>query len=178
MLAILACRGKKPMSNRQTKGSTVAVLGAGHVGSTVAHTLVVLGVAEQVLLHDRHRARAEGEAWDIGDTTPLIRHAQVAATDDYRDLAAADVVVVTVGANIQLGQSRLEMLGENAGIVRSVMGELDRVALDAAVVLRGSPVDVLTRIAIECSARSPQRILGTGSLVDTARLRYQLAAAL
>ena len=69
---------------------------------------------------------------------------------------------MTVGANVTVGQSRLDVLGENAGIIRSVMGELDRVAPDAAVVITGDPVDVLTRIAIECSARREQLIMGTG----------------
>src|SRR5262249_6446679 len=150
---------EEPMSHDRPNPPTVAVLGAGHVGSTVAHTLVVAGIAERVVLHDRHRERAEGEAWDIDDTTPLIRRGQVTATDDYRDLATAEVVVVTVGANIRVGQSRLEVLGENAAITRSVMGELDRAAPDAVVVLLGSPVDVLTRIALECSARPSKRIV-------------------
>jgi hypothetical protein len=82
------------------------------------------------------------------------------------------------GANITVGQSRLDVLSENAGLIRSVMGELDRAAPEAAVVVAGNPVDVLTRLAIECSARPEPLIMGTGTLVDTARLRYQLAMAL
>lgn len=166
------------MNSRPTSASTVAVLGAGHIGAAVAHTLVVCGTSERVILYDRQRARAEGEAWDIDDTTPLLQEAQVVPTDDYHDLAGADVVVVTVGANMTAGQSRLDVLGENAGIIRSVMGELDRAAPHAAVVITGNPVDVLTRVAIECSARPEHLIMGTGTLLDTARLRYQLATAL
>jgi L-lactate dehydrogenase len=81
------------MRTRATSAS-VAVLGAGHVGAAIAHTLVLQGIAERVILHDRQRARAEGEAWDIGDTTPLLHEGTVLPTDDYRDLADSDVVVV------------------------------------------------------------------------------------
>ncbi len=166
------------MPGRPTSASTAAVLGAGHVGAAVAHTLILRRIAERVVLFDRHRARAEGEAWDIDDTTPLLQEGQIRPTDDYRDLAESDVVVIGVGANITVGQSRLEVLSENAGLIRSVMGELDRAAPEAAVVVLGNPVDVLTRLAIECSARPEPLIMGTGTLVDTARLRYQLAMAL
>jgi malate/lactate dehydrogenase len=109
---------------------------------------------------------------------PLLQVAQVVPTDDYRDLTGADVEVVTVGANVTVGQSRLDVLGENAGVIPSVMGELDRTPSDAAVVITGNPVYVLTRIAIEYSAWPEHLIMGTGTLVDTTRLRYQLARAL
>jgi L-lactate dehydrogenase len=165
------------MRTRATSAS-VAVLGAGHVGAAITHTLVLQGIAERVILHDRQRARAEGEAWDIGDTTPLLHEGTVLPTDDYRDLADSDVVVVTVGANIKSGQSRLEVLGQNADLIRSVMGELDKVSREAVVVIATTPVDILTRIAIACSARPEHQILGSGTVVDTARLRYRLAATL
>jgi L-lactate dehydrogenase len=158
--------------------TSVAVLGAGHVGSAIAHTLVLQGIAERVILHDRQRVRAEGEAWDIDDTTPLLHEGTVLATDDYHDLTDSAAVVVAVGANIKPGQSRLEVLGQNAVLIRSVMGELDNVAPEAVVVIATNPVDVLTRIAIACSARPEHQILGSGTVVDTARLRYCLAAKL
>ena len=165
------------MRTRATSAS-VAVLGAGHVGATIAHTLVLQGSAERVILHDRQRVRAEGEAWDIDDTTPLLPEGTVLPTDDYRDLADSDVVVVTVGANIKAGQCRLEVLGQNADLIRSVMTELDNVSGEAIVVIATNPVDILTRIAIACSSRPEHQILGSGTVVDTARLRYRLAATL
>jgi len=144
------------MRTRATSAS-VAVLGAGHVGAAIAHTLVLQGIAERVILHDRQRVRAEGEAWDIDDTTPLLHEGTVLPTDDYRDLADSDVVVVTVGANIKAGQPRLEVLGQNADLIRSVMGELDNVSREAVVVIATNPVDILTRIAIACSSRPEHR---------------------
>ena len=166
-----------PMRERTTGASTIAVLGAGHVGAAVTSSLTLLGVAERLVLYDRHRERAEGEAWDIDDTTPLFHEVEIVATDDYRDLATAAVAVITVGANVKVGQSRLDVLAENAGLLRSVMGELDRAAPEAAVIIASNPVDVLTRLAIECSSRPERLIVGSGTVVDSARLRFQLATA-
>jgi L-lactate dehydrogenase len=160
-------RGRSP--------STVAVIGAGHVGAAVANALVLLRTCVTVVLFDRTRARAEGEAWDIDDTTPLLHEIDVLATDRFEDVAGADVVVVTAGTSIQKGQSRLEILGRNAGLIRDVMAELDRAAPEAAVLLVSNPVDVLTRIAMEASTRDERLIMGSGTVLDTARLRYQLA---
>jgi L-lactate dehydrogenase len=166
------------MLGHPTPMPTVSVVGAGHVGAAIASALVLLGTSQRIVLYDRHLARAEGEAWDIEDTTPLVHEVTVHPTDDYRDLAGSDVVVLTVGANLQPGQSRLDVLPENAEIFRSVIPELDRAVPDATLVIVSNPVDVLTRIAIECSARPEHRIFGSGTVVDTARLRYQLAQVL
>jgi L-lactate dehydrogenase len=160
---------------RPRAAATVAVIGAGHVGAAVANALVLLRTCVTVVLFDRTLARAEGEAWDIDDTTPLLHEMDVIATDHYDGVAGADVVIITAGVSIQRGHSRLEALGRNAGIIRGVISELDRVAPGAAVIMVSNPVDVLTRIAIDSSARPERLIMGTGTVLDTARLRYQLA---
>jgi len=154
----------------------VAVIGAGHVGASVANALVLLGVTDRVVLYDRHLARAEGEAWDIADGTPLLGSAQVMPTDDWEQLGGAGVVVVAVGSLQQPGQSRLAE--RNADLIRTVIERLDAVAPAAVVVIVSNPVDVMTRIAQEASSRPWQRILGTGTVLDTARLRGALAARL
>src|SRR5688500_3777510 len=107
--------------------STVAVIGAGHVGADVANALVLLRTCGTVVLYNRTLSRAEGEAWDIDDTTPLLGEMDVLATDRYDDVAGASLIVVTVGVSIQQGQSRLEALGRNAGLIRDVITQLDRV---------------------------------------------------
>jgi L-lactate dehydrogenase len=158
--------------------SKVSVIGAGHVGAAVANALVLLRACDRVVLYDRNAERAEGEAWDIADAVPLLAEMTVAPTSDVGDLGGSDVVVVTVGAASAPGQSRLDLLGVNAGIVAGVMGDLDRVCPDAVVLLVSNPVDVLTRIAIEHSARPPRRIVGAGTVLDGARLRHRLGKLL
>ena len=159
-------------------GSMVSVVGAGHVGSTVANTLVLRRACDRVVLFDRNAGRAEGEAWDIADAVPLLAEMEIAPTADYADLAGYDAVVITVGAKNAPGHSRLEVLGSNAGIIAGIMGELDRVCPDAIVILVSNPVDVLTRIAIETSTRPARLILGSGTVLDGARLRQRLGELL
>lgn len=156
------------------KSSKVGIIGAGSVGATIAYGLVLLRIGVTVLLYNRSFDRAAGEAWDIEDTIPLLSAMTVLPTDLYDDLADADVIVVTVSAPHKAGTSRLNLLGDNAEIIRSTIHELDRVAPDAIVILVSNPVDVLTQIAIETSSRSANLILGSGTALDTARLRYQL----
>jgi L-lactate dehydrogenase len=155
-------------------GSQVAVVGAGHVGAAVANALVLLRACDRVVLFDRDRARAEGEAWDIADTIPLRAEMEIAPTADYADLSGSDAVVVTVGATSGPGQSRLELLGANAGITEDVVRQLDRVSPEAVVIVVSNPVDVLTRIAIETSTRPAHLVVGSGTVLDGARLRHRL----
>jgi L-lactate dehydrogenase len=161
-----------------SRTSKVAIIGAGHVGAAVANAIVLLRACVTVVLYNRTLARAEGEAWDIDDTTPLLHEVDVLATDDYADVAGSDVVVVTVGVSIQQGQTRLDIIRQNAGLIRAVMAELDRYAPEAVVIVVSNPVDVLTRIAMEASARPEHLVMGSGTVLDTARLRYQLAQEL
>jgi len=159
-------------------GSTVSVVGAGHVGATVANALVLLRVCDQVVLHDRDPALAEGEAWDIADTVPLLSQMVVTPAAGYADLAGSDVVVITAGVTLGPGQTRLDLLGANASTIVDIVGELDRVCPGAVVILVTNPVDVLTRIAIEASARPAHLILGCGTVLDGARLRHRLGELL
>jgi L-lactate dehydrogenase len=158
--------------------STVSVVGAGRVGSAVANALVLLRVCDRVVLYDRDLALAEGEAWDIADTVPLLSEMEVAAAAGYADLGGSDVVVVTAGVTLGPGQTRLDLLGANASTIAGIVGELDRVCPAAVVILVTNPVDVLTRIAIETSARPAHLILGCGTVLDGARLRHRLGELL
>lgn len=161
-----------------SRTSKVAVIGAGSVGAAVANALVLLRKCVTVVLFDRTLSKAEGEAWDIEDTIPLLSSMDVVPTNRYEDLVDSDVIVVTVGVPLKQGQSRLDVLGENAEILRSTMKELDRVAPDSIIIVVSNPVDVLTRVAIASSQRSENLIFGSGTVLDTARLRYQLGKVL
>ncbi|MDQ6928790.1 MAG: NAD(P)-binding domain-containing protein [Actinomycetota bacterium] len=156
---------------------TVGVLGAGHVGSAVTNALVLLGACRRVVLFDRNMRRAEAEAWDVEDGVPLLDEVEIMPTSSYSDLASADIVVVTVGAS-KMRENRLELLATNAGVIRDVVGALDDVAPEAVLIMTTNPVDVLTRIAMERSTRPPNRIVGTGTMLETARLRHRLGQVL
>ncbi|RUS96996.1 L-lactate dehydrogenase [Dulcicalothrix desertica PCC 7102] len=157
-----------------SKLSKVGVVGAGRVGAAVANALVMMGVCVSVVLYNRTKDKAEGEAWDIEDAIPLLEECDILPTDKYEDFADCDVIVITIGAQASEGQSRLELLSDNADIMRSTIKELDRVAPDAILIIISNPVDVLTRIAIKTSTRPENLIIGSGTVLDTARVRYQL----
>lgn len=163
------------MSIKPTK---VGIVGAGNVGAAIANALVLLGKSTSIVLFDRNLSKAEGQAWDISDTIPLLAEMDVMPSDCYDDLAEADIVVVTVGVPYRSGQTRLESLNANAAILCSLVQELDHVAPNAIVIIVSNPVDVLTRIAIETSTRSQHLIFGSGTVLDTARLQYQLGKVL
>ncbi|MEH2259148.1 L-lactate dehydrogenase [Nostoc sp.] len=157
-----------------SKISKVSIIGAGNVGANVANDLVLLGKCVTVVLFDRTLSKAEGQAWDIEDTIPLLKDMEIIPSNQYEDLADSDIIVVTVGVQHKQGQTRLDTLNENAQIMRSTMKELDRVAPNSIILIVSNPVDVLTRIAIASSTRAENLIFGSGTVLDTARLRYQL----
>lgn len=169
---------KQAEESMNSKTTKVGVIGAGNVGAAVANALTLLSTCVTVVLYDRTLAKAEGEAWDIEDATPLLEEMDVIPTDKYEDLADSDVIVITVGVQQKQGQSRLDILDDNAEIIRSIVKELDRVAPNAIIIIVSNPVDVLTRIAIATSNRAENLILGSGTALDTARLRYQLGKKL
>lgn len=160
------------------KPAKVGIVGAGNVGAAIANTLVLLGKPMSIVLFDRNLLKAEGQAWDISDAIPLLAEMDVMPSARYDDLADADIIVVTVGVPNRPGQTRLDSLNANTAIVCSLVQELDRVAPHAIVIIVSNPVDVLTRIAIETSMRSPHLIFGSGTVLDTARLQYQLGKVL
>jgi L-lactate dehydrogenase len=153
--------------------TSVAVVGAGHVGAGVAGTLALRASAGRIVLYNRHLARAEGEVWDLADAAPLLHDVELTAADDWRDLAGVDMGVVTAGQLGRPGQSRLDE--DNAGLIEDVMARLDAVAPGAVVLIVTNPVDVLTRLAQDRSTRPRHLVLGTGTVLDTARLRHGLA---
>lgn len=161
-----------------SKTSKVGVIGAGNVGADVANALVLLRKCVTVVLFDRTLSKAEGQAWDIEDSIPLLEEMEIIPSNKYEDLADSDVIVVTVGVQQKLGQTRLDTLSDNSEIIRSTMKELDRVAPNSIVLIVSNPVDVLTRIAIANSTRAENLIFGSGTVLDTARLRYQLGKRL
>ena len=161
-----------------SKTSKIGVIGAGNVGADVANALVLLRKCVRVVLFDRTLSKAEGQAWDIEDSIPLLKDMEIIPSNQYEDLADSDVIVVTVGVPQKQGQTRLDTLSDNAEIMRLTIKELDRVAPNSIILIVSNPVDVLTRIAIASSTRAENLIFGSGTVLDTARLRYQLGKRL
>ena len=154
---------------------TVGIVGTGNVGTAAAYALFNQRLASELVLLDMDEERAEGEAMDLMHGQVLVGSMAARAVHGYEDLADAQVVVVSAGASQQSpGETRLQLLSRNAEIFREIVAALDAHAPDAIVLVATNPVDVLTYVAQEQSRRPPERIIGTGTLLDTARFRALL----
>jgi L-lactate dehydrogenase len=152
----------------------VALIGAGRVGATFAYALMINGVAGDIVLVDAVPERAEGEAMDLSHGLPFVRPCDIRA-GSYADCQGADVVVITAGAAQKPGETRLELVRRNVDILRSIVPELARYAGDAIWLAVSNPVDIMTYAALKLSGKRPQEVIGSGTVLDTARLRTALS---
>ena len=153
---------------------SVAIIGTGNVGVAAAYALFNQRIASEIILVDLDEERAEGEAMDLMHGQLLVGNVKV-RSGSYEDLKDAQVVVVTAGVSQQSpNESRLELLNRNAAVFDDIISKLDRYAPNAILIIATNPVDILTYVSQQLSNRAPQRIIGTGTLLDTARFRSLL----
>ena len=155
----------------------VGVVGAGMVGSAAANALVLRGAASDVVLIDQNQKRAIAEAEDILHATPFAHITRVRA-GDYADLAGAGAVIIAAGVSQRPGETRLELLERNAAVFQEVVPQILAVAPDAILVIATNPVDVMTQVATRVAGLPPERVIGSGTILDTARFRALLGAHL
>jgi len=156
----------------------VAVVGAGSVGAAVCYATMIDGAADEIALYDIDGARARAEVLDLRHGLQFVGGGRVTGGDDLAVCAGADLVVVTAGAKQQPGQSRLDLAGANVALVTGLMPRIAAVAPDAIWLLVTNPVDVVTYIAQHSSGLPPGRVIGSGTVLDTSRLRHLLAERL
>lgn len=154
-----------------------AVVGCGFVGSTIAYALMQKGTFSELVLLDANHAKAEGEAMDISHGLPFA-HAMDIREGDYEDIADASVVIITAGANQKPGETRLDLVQKNAAIMRSIIREVKRVKCEGILLIVSNPVDILTQVALEESGFPKERVIGSGTVLDTARLKYLVSEKL
>jgi malate dehydrogenase len=156
----------------------VTVVGSGFVGQTTAMRIVQRGLAEVVLI-DIVQGLPQGLALDIKESAPIERfEPEIVGTNDYADTAGSDVVVITAGFPRQPGMSRMDLLGKNAGIIRSVVEQVAPGSPDAVLVNVTNPLDEMTHLAAEVSGLERRRVVGMAGVLDSARLRYFIAEEL
>jgi L-lactate dehydrogenase len=155
----------------------VAVIGAGNVGAATAYALLHSPVVREVVLVDSNAGKAEGEAMDLSHAAPLGPPVLVRA-GGYEDAASSAIAVVTAGAGGKPGESRLDLLGRNAPIVHECVANLREHGFNGVLLVVTNPADVLARLAWEASGLPTERVIGSGTLIDTARLRQALGEAL
>ena len=152
----------------------VTIIGAGNVGATIAYTLAIEGVANEILMIDVRQEKAEGEAMDIGQGAPFFAGTQVRA-GGYEDAAGSDIVVITMGFARKPEQTRLELAQANIDILKDVASKITKHAPNAIYLIVSNPVDVMTYAFHKLTNIPDNRILGSGTILDTARLRSCIA---
>ncbi len=152
----------------------VTIIGAGSVGSTIAYTLAVQGIASEIVMIDINDEKALGEALDIRQGTPFCDPVSVYA-GSYRDACDSDIVILTSGVARKPGQSRLDLAQTNVDIVKSIMPQITTYAPDATYIIVSNPVDILTYLWTKQSGLPENKIFGSGTILDTSRLRARIS---
>lgn len=154
--------------------SRVAVVGVGNVGASFAYAVVLSGLASELVLIDVDTRRAEGEAMDLAHAVPFTKPIRVWA-GDYDDCAGAAVTVITAGTAQRPGESRRDLLQRNAGIFGQIIPRVAKANPDGIIVVTTNPVDVLAYESWKVSGLEPGRVIGSGTILDTARFRSLLS---
>lgn len=152
----------------------ITVIGAGSVGSAITNDIMVQGIASEVVLIDINKQKAMGEALDIYQGAPFCSPA-IIRSGDYEDAAGSQIVIITSGVPRKPGQSRLELAQTNVNILKQITPQIVRYAPDAIYILVSNPVDILTYVFTKISGIPENRILGSGTVLDTSRLQSELA---
>lgn len=162
------------MSDNGKSGTKITVLGAGNVGATIAYTLTVMGVCSELVLIDINEPKAKGEAMDIRQGISFCPAVNIYA-GDYEDTVGSDIVVVTVGIGRKPGQTRIDLANTNVNIIKDVMPQITKYCPDAVYVVVSNPVDVLTYAICKYGGISPKKVIGSGTVLDSSRLRSIIA---
>ncbi len=152
----------------------VVVVGAGAVGSTFGYALAQSGLADEIVLVDQNRDLARGQVLDLAHGQPFFPSVSIRVGEPL-DYADADVIVVTAGTAQKAGESRLDLLQRNASIIRQIIDDACEHNSPAVMVIVSNPVDVLTHVALEHSGWDRSRVFGSGTVLDSARLRHLLS---
>ena len=150
------------------------VVGTGFVGSSTAYALMLRGLFRELVLVDANKAKAEGEAMDISHGLPYAQPCDIRA-GGYEECADAYIIIITAGAAQKPGETRLDLIKKNAAIMRSIIGEIKKTEFEGILLIVANPVDILTHVALMESGYPRNRVIGSGTTLDTARFKYLLS---
>ncbi|MGA8300401.1 MAG: L-lactate dehydrogenase [Terriglobales bacterium] len=158
----------------QPHPTRIAIVGAGNVGATYAYSLLLSRLSSEIVLIDANRARAEGEAMDLNHAIPFA-HATRIWAGDYEDCSGAAITVVAAGTAQRPGETRLDMILRNGEIWKQIIPRIVQYNPDGILLIATNPVDALTYAALKLSGLPTERVIGSGTVLDTARFRYLLS---
>lgn len=151
----------------------VTIVGTGFVGSTTAYTLMISGLVSELVLIDINRGKAEGEVMDLNHGMPFVRPVRIYA-GDYSDCRASDIVIIAAGANQKPGETRIDLVHKNTAIFKQIVREVIRYNTECILLVVTNPVDILTYVTYRISGFPKNKVIGSGTVLDTARFRYLL----
>ena len=151
-----------------------AIIGCGFVGTSIAFTLVQKGIFSELVLVDVNKDKAEGEVMDLSHGLPFAKEMEIKA-GGYEDIADCVMIIITAGANQKPGETRLDLVHKNVAIYKSIIPEIVKYNQEAILLVVSNPVDIMTYTALKLSGYPKQRVIGSGTVLDTARLKYHLS---
>lgn len=152
----------------------VALVGTGFVGMSFAYALLNSGECDQLVLIDVNKEKAKGEAMDLNHGLPFAKRNMLIFAGEYADCHDADIVVIAAGVGQRDGEDRISLLNRNYEVFKSIINPIVESGFDGIFLVATNPVDIMTKITLELSGFNPSRVIGSGTTLDTARLRYLL----
>jgi L-lactate dehydrogenase len=160
--------------NKNLNPNKIAVIGAGGVGATTAYALMVQGVGSEIVLIDVNKEKAEGEAMDLRHGASFVNPVDIYA-GDYKDLADAKLIVITAGTAQKPGESRLDLVKKNTGIFKNIISSITEYNQEGILLVVTNPVDILTYLSYKISGFPANRVIGSGTVLDSSRFRSLLS---
>lgn len=153
----------------------ISIVGCGNVGATAAYALLLGGTASELALIDYNKDRAHGLMLDFEHALSFLSTTKVSASDDYASCSNSQLIVITAGAKQAEGETRLQLIQKNSAIFDDIIPKIAKAAPDAILLIVSNPVDVLTYKALKLSKFSKNRVFGSGTMLDTARLKFHIS---
>lgn len=159
------------MNNKRTK---ISIIGAGFVGATSAYALMIGGLASEIVIVDINKEKALGEAMDLAHGVSFVKPVEVYA-GDYKDTADSDIVIITAGAAQKPGETRLDLINKNLDIFKEIIPKVVKYSPNSILLVVANPVDILTYITYKLSGFPKERVIGSGTVLDTSRFKHLLS---
>lgn len=157
----------------EIKGTKISIIGAGFVGATTAYALMLGGTASEIVIVDINKDKAEGEAMDLSHGVSFVKPVEI-KYGEYKDTQDSDIIIITAGAASKPGETRLNLINRNLAILKSIVPEVVKYSPKSILLVVSNPVDILTYLTYKLSGFPAERVIGSGTVLDTSRLRYML----
>ncbi|WP_315116196.1 L-lactate dehydrogenase [uncultured Clostridium sp.] len=156
------------------KGIKISIIGAGFVGATTAYAIMMEGLASEIVIVDIDKEKAKGEAMDLAHGVSFLKPVDV-ISGDYKDTKGSDIVIITAGMGPKPGETRLDLINKNYKVFKSIVPPVVEYSPNCIITVVSNPVDVLTYVTYKLSGFPPERVIGSGTVLDTSRFKYLLS---